>query len=153
MLIRAIKRFRENTRKRYEMAEEQSMEPWKKQVRVLHEEAEFLFYYEEAEPEPNSLLRFLIRGELVKGSLPPGSPLFLLSGQAKELGRAEVVSDTEEKEEKRLGLMHIKRNQFVIRITEVFGEKAETMEVNRYRRQMERLWDELSLVVNAAESS
>ena len=150
MLIRVIKRFRENTRKRYEMAEEQSMESWKKQVRLLHEEAEFLFYYEEAEPEPNSLLRFLIRGEPVKGTLPPGSPLLLLSGQAKELGRAEVVSDTEEKEEKRLGLMHIKRN---IRITEVFGEKAETMEVNHYRRQMERLWDELSLVVNAAEPS
>ena len=150
MLIRAIKRFRENTRKRYEMAEEQSMEPWKKQVCLLHEEAEFLFYYEEAEPEPNSLLRFLIRGELVKGTLPPGSSLLLLSGQAKELGRAEVVSDTEEKEEKRLGLMHIKRNQFVIKMTELGGERTETMEVGRYRRKMEALWDTLSLITSAS---
>ena len=73
--------------------------------------------------------------------------------EAQEILACETALILEEKEEKRLGLMHIKRNQFVIRITEVFGEKAETMEVNHYRRQMERLWDELSLVVNAAEPS
>ena len=67
MLIRAIRNFREKTRERYEAAQEENMEPWKKRVRALHEEAAFLFYFEEVEPEPDSLLRFLIRGELVKG--------------------------------------------------------------------------------------
>ena len=70
----------------------------------------------------------------------------MLNGQAEELARAEVLSDTEEKEEKRLGLVHVKRNQFVIKITEIAGEKAETMEVSRYRRQAESLWEKLSLI-------
>lgn len=148
MLIRAIRNFREKTKERYEAAQEENMEPWKKKVRALHEDAAFLFYFEEVEPEPNSLLKFLIRGEVVKGEVPEGSPLLLLNGQAEELGRAEVLSDTEEKEEKRLGLMHIKRNQFVIRITELYGEQAETMEVGRYRRQAESLWERLSLITN-----
>ena len=146
MLIRAIRNFREKTRERYEAAQEENMEPWKKRVRDLHEEAAFLFYFEEVEPEPDSLLRFLIRGELVKGDLPEGAPLLLLNGQAEELARAEVLSDMEEKEEKRLGLVHVKRNQFVIKITEIAGEKAETMEVSRYRRQAESLWEKLSLI-------
>lgn len=146
MLIRAIRNFREKTRERYEAAQEENMEPWKKRVRALHEEAAFLFYFEEVEPEPDSLLRFLIRGELVKGDLPEGAPLLLLNGQAEELARAEVLSDTEEKEEKRLGLVHVKRNQFVIKITEIAGEEAETMEVSRYRRQAESLWERLSLI-------
>ncbi|OUO25753.1 hypothetical protein [Eubacterium sp. An3] len=152
MLIQAIRNFREKTKERYEAAEEEKMEQWKKDVRALHENAAFLFYYEEVEPEPNSLLKFLIRGEIVKGEIPQGSPLLLLDGQARELGRAEVMSDTEEKEEKRLGLMHIKRNQFVIRITELYGEKAETMEVGSYRRQADSLWEALSLITNVPET-
>ena len=43
MLIRAIRNFREKTRERYEAAQEENMEPWKKRVRDLHEEAAFLF--------------------------------------------------------------------------------------------------------------
>ena len=67
----------------------------------------------------------------------------------------EVVIDktvVTEKEEKRLGLMHIKRNQFVIRITELYGEKAETMEVGSYRRQADSLWEALSLITNVPET-
>lgn len=148
MLIRAIRTFREKTRKRYEAEEEKNMEPWKKKVRALHENAFFLFYFEEVEPEPNSLLKFLIRGEIIIGEIPPGTPLLLLDGQAEELGRAEVLSDPEEKEERRLGFMHVKRNQFVIKITELYGKKAETMEVSRYRRQADSLWERLSLIAN-----
>ena len=148
MLIRAIRTFREKTRERYEAEEEKTMEPWKKKVRALHEDAAFLFYFEKVEPEPNSLLKFLIRGEIVKGEVPVGISVLLLDGQAEELGRAEVLRDPEEKEEKRLGLMHIKRNQFVIKITELYGEKAETMEVGRYRRQADSLWERLSLITN-----
>lgn len=148
MLIRAIRTFRTRTRERYEEAEEQKMEPWKKKVRCLHETAEFLFYFEEVEPEPNSLLRFLVRGEIVKGDIFPGAGLLLLDGQARELGRAEILSDTEEQEEKRLGFLHIKRSQFLLKVVEVNGEKAETMEVGRYRRQLASLWEALSLIVN-----
>ena len=46
MLIRAIRTFREKTRERYEAEEEKTMEPWKKKVRALHEDAAFLFYFE-----------------------------------------------------------------------------------------------------------
>lgn len=152
MLIQAILSFKARTKERYEAAQEENMESWKKTVRALHENADFLFYYEEVEPEPNSLLKFLIRGEIVRGEIIQGSPLLLLNGQAEELGRAEVLSDIEEKEEKRLGLIHIKRNQFVIKMTELYGEKAETMEIGRYRRQMDFLWESLSLITNLPSS-
>lgn len=146
----AIQRFREETKRLYNEAEQKKMEPWKKKVMELHTHADFLFYFEEVEPEPDSLLRFVIRGEVVKGRISAGNVLLLLTGQAEELGRAEILSDPEEKEEKRLGLVHIKRNQFVIKMTELGGERAETMEVGRYRRKMEALWDTLSLITSAS---
>lgn len=148
MLIRAIRTFRTRTKERYEAAEEKTMESWKKAVRSLHETAEFLFYFEEVEQEPNSLLRFLVRGEIVNGDISPGTGLLLLDGQARELGKAEIISDMEEQEEKRLGFMHMKRSQFLLRIVELNGEKAETMEVRRYRRQIASLWEALSLIVS-----
>lgn len=148
MLIRAIRTFRMRTREQYEAAEEQKMEPWKKTVRSLHENAEFLFYFDEMEPEQNSLLRYIVRGEIVKGNIFQGNSLLLLDGQARELGRAEIISDTEEQEEKRLGFIHRKRNQFLLKIKEINGEKAETMEVGRYRRQIASLWEALSLITN-----
>ena len=44
MLIQAIRNFREKTKERYEAAEEEKMEQWKKDVCALHENAAFLFY-------------------------------------------------------------------------------------------------------------
>ena len=149
-MFRVIRQFREKTRYLYAESEQRKMEPWKKKVMELHAHADFLFYFEEVEPEPDSLLRVVIRGEIVKGKISAGNVLLLLSGQAEELGRAEILSDPEEKEEKRLGLVHIKRNQFVIKMTELGGEKTETMEISRYRREMETMWDTLSLITSAS---
>ena len=42
----------------------------------------------------------MIRGEAVKGTLEKGNPIFLYDGQGKLLGQGEIMSDSEEKEEK-----------------------------------------------------
>lgn len=148
MLIRKIQEFRENTRKRYQMEEEKRMEPWKKKVRKLHEEAEFLCYVNEVEREPDSLLRFLIQGELVKGNLEIGSFMYLFDGQGQYLGEAQLYSDLEEKEEKRLGMIRMKRNQFILKMSAIQEDAVEKMEVREYQRQMEPIMQHLSLLTD-----
>ena len=55
-MFRVIRQFREKTRYLYAESEQRKMEPWKKKVMELHAHADFLFYFEEVEPEPDSLL-------------------------------------------------------------------------------------------------
>ncbi len=121
------------------------MEPWKRDVLRLHEEAGFLFYFEEAQQAENSLTRFVIKGEAARGRLNPGGGMFLLDGQGRLLGQAVLLSDMEEKEEKRIGITREKRNSFLIKMIASGGEPVSAMEVNRYRRTMDSLWESVSI--------
>ncbi|MCD8020764.1 MAG: hypothetical protein LUF92_14670 [Clostridiales bacterium] len=146
--MRRLRRFREETRRQYRLEEEKQMEPWKKDVMRLHEQAGNLFYLDDAEQEKNSLLRYRVLGEVVKGDIRIGDKLYLYDGQGNLLGRVEVMTDPEEREEKRLGLVKEKRNNFVVKILELHGEKTETMEVNAYQRQVSNLWNVVSLMAD-----
>lgn len=151
MLIRAIRRFREKTLEQYKIEEEKQMEPWKKDVLRLHEKADFLFYFDEAQPEKKSLLKYNVRGEIAKGKPEIGQRCLLYDGEGRFLGEAEILTDTGEEEEKGLGMIKMKKNQFMIRILRVGGQKAASMEVGEYQKQIGKLFSALSLVSHQKE--
>ncbi|MDO5146330.1 MAG: hypothetical protein Q4D60_04945 [Eubacteriales bacterium] len=148
MLIRAIRRFREKTEQEYKRLEQEGMEQWKKDVMHLHERAEFLFYYEEADTVQGSLLQFQLTGELVKGRREAGDRLYLYSGRGEWLAEAEYIREEEEEEERHLGVLHRKQNRFVIKIRSLCGEEVGTMEVGLYRKKVSEMFSSLSLLAD-----
>ena len=102
MVLRAIRDFHKKTEDRYREEEQKNMEQWKKNVMLLHEKSDFVFYFDDYELELDKISTFTIRGEVVKGTMEKGERVFLYDGQGNLLGQGEVLSDPEEKEEKHL---------------------------------------------------
>lgn len=148
MLLRAIRQFRQKTEQEYKRLEQEKMEPWKKDVMRLHEQAEFLFYFDEAETVGGSLLQFLVTGELVKGTMEPGCHVYLYDGQGRLCGEGEFLGDGTEYEEKHMGILHRKMMKNILKLTVLYGEKTGSMEVSAYRRQASRMFAALSLVAD-----
>ena len=110
MVLRAIRDFHKKTEDRYREEEQKNMEQWKKNVMLLHEKSDFVFYFDDYELELDKISTFTIRGEVVKGTMEKGERVFLYDGQGNLLGQGEVLSDPEEKEEKHLGIIKTKKN-------------------------------------------
>lgn len=146
MLLKAIRNFHKKTEERYRQTEQENMEPWKRKVMLLHEESEFVFYYDDYELENDKKSTFTIRGEVVKGTLKKGTVVFLYDGQAQLLGQGEILSDPEEKEEKHLGIIKTKKNEFLLRITGIYGVSEQQLKGRNLPVTLQKLLLSLSLL-------
>ncbi|MBQ6391885.1 MAG: hypothetical protein IJH60_00070, partial [Eubacterium sp.] len=137
-----LKDFHRKTMEKYQEGMEMEMEPWKKRVMQIHQEAAFLFYVDDMEnytPGTSDGV-CLVRGELVKGKRQEGDPILLLDGEGKLLAKALIQTDVEEKEDRRKGLLKRKRNEFKMELTELYDRKAEGLDEAGFRRYLWKLY-------------
>ena len=144
-----LKDFHRKTMEKYQEGMEMEMEPWKKWVMQIHQEAAFLFYVDDMEnftPGTSDGV-CLVRGELVKGKRQEGAPILLLDGEGKLLAKALIRTDVEEKEDRRKGLLKRKRNEFKMELTELYDRKAEELDEAVFRRYLWKLYMDTSLIM------
>ena len=146
MVLRAIRDFHKKTEDRYREAEQKNMEQWKKNVMLLHEKSDFVFYFDDYELELDKISTFTIRGEVVKGTMEKGERVFLYDGQGNLLGQGEVLSDPEEKEEKHLGIIKTKKNEFLLKITGIYGTEASGLKGKKLQNYLRDMLLELSIL-------
>ena len=144
-----LKDFHRKTMEKYQEGMEREMEPWKKRVMQIHQEAAFLFYVDDMEnytPRTSDGV-CLVRGELVKGKRQEGDPILLLDGEGKLLAKALIRTNVEEKEDRRKGLLKRKRNEFKMELTELYDRKAEELDEAGFRRYLWKLYLDTSLIM------
>ena len=146
MVLRAIRDFHKKTEDRYREEEQKNMEQWKKNVMLLHEKSDFVFYFDDYELELDKISTFTIRGEVVKGTMEKGERVFLYDGQGNLLGQGEVLSDPEEKEEKHLGIIKTKKNEFLLKITGIYGTEASVLKGKKIQNYLRNMLLELSIL-------
>lgn len=146
MVLRAIRDFHKKTEDRYREEEQKNMEQWKKNVMLLHEKSDFVFYFDDYELELDKISTFTIRGEVVKGTMEKGERVFLYDGQGNLLGQGEVLSDPEEKEEKHLGIIKTKKNEFLLKITGIYGTEASGLKGKKLQNYLRNMLLELSIL-------
>ena len=146
MVLRAIRDFHKKTEDRYREEEQKNMEQWKKNVMLLHEKSDFVFYFDDYELELDKISTFTIRGEGVKGTMEKGERVFLYDGQGNLLGQGEVLSDPEEKEEKHLGIIKTKKNEFLLKITGIYGTEASGLKGKKLQNYLRDMLLELSIL-------
>ena len=146
MVLRAIRDFHKKTEDRYREEEQKNMEQWKKNVMLLHEKSDFVFYFDDYELELDKISTFTIRGEVVKGTMEKGERVFLYDGQGNLLGQGEVLSDPEEKEEKHLGIIKTKKNEFLLKITGIYGTEASGLKGKILQNYLRDMLLELSIL-------
>lgn len=146
MVLRAIRDFHKKTEDRYREEEQKNMEQWKKNVMLLHEKSDFVFYFDDYELELDKISTFTIRGEVVKGTMEKGERVFLYDGQGNLLGQGEVLSDPEEKEEKHLGIIKTKKNEFLLKITGIYGTEASGLKGKKLQNYLRDMLLELSIL-------
>ena len=94
----------------------------------IHEKATFLFYYDATLEQNSRTATLRIQGTLVKGELPVGSVLHFYTGEGRHVGSGTILSEPEEKEQGRKGLLKRRRNEFEIKIDTYLGK--ETIKMN-----------------------
>lgn len=142
-----LKNFHRKTMEQYRQGLEAEMEPWKKKVMQIHQDAGFLFYVDEMEQMlPDRLC--LVRGELVKGIARAGDVILLLNGEGKRLAQALIRTDVEEKEDRRKDLLKRKRNEFELELEDLYDRKADNLNEADLRRHLGRLFMEVSLITD-----
>ena len=146
MVLQSIRNFHKKTEERYREEEEKNMEQWKKNVMLLHEKSNFVFYYDDYELEMDKIAAFTIRGEVVKGTIEKGDTVFLYNGQGELLGQGEVLSDPEEKEEKHLGIIKTKKNEFLLKITGIYGTEGSGLKGQRLQNYLCSMLLKLSIL-------
>ena len=146
MVLRAIRDFHKKTEDRYREEEQKNMEQCKKNVMLLHENSVFVFYFDDYELELDKISTFTIRGEVVKGTMEKGERVFLYDGQGNLLGQGEVLSDPEEKEEKHLGIIKTKKNEFLLKITGIYGTEASGLKGKKLQNYLRDMLLELSIL-------
>lgn len=150
MLLKKLKQFHEQTMEQYR--DEENIEPWKKTVMEIHEKSTFLFYYDATLEEniPQNTLR--MQGSLVEGELPPGSTLHFYTGDGKYTGSGTILTEPEEKEQGRKGLLKRRRNEFEIRIDQYLGKKTEEMNQSEKRKMMRHFENNVSLIADLPQA-
>lgn len=144
MLLKKLKDFHERTMEQYK--EEDTLEPWKKKVMELHEKSTFLFYYDATLEENATKNSLIIQGSLVDGNLPIGSTLYLYTGEGKYLGSGHILSEPEEKEQGRKGLLKRRRNEFNLGMDEYLGKKVEKMKPGEKTKMFRHIEANASLI-------
>lgn len=146
MLLKKLKDFHERTMEQYR--EEENMEPWKKKVMEIHEKSNFLFYYDATLEENASQSSLIIQGSVTDGELPIGSKLYLYSGEGKYLGNVTILTEPEEKEQGRKGLLKRRRNEFGIKIDEYLGKAVAKMNSTEKRKMLRHFENKVSLIAD-----
>lgn len=144
MLLKKLKQFHEQTMEQYR--DQENMEPWKKDVMEIHEKSTFLFYYDATLEEniPQSSLR--IQGNLTDGNLPVESTIYFYTGEGKKVGCGTILSEPEEKEQGRKGLLKRRRNEFEIRIDQYLGKETAKMNQSERTKMMRHFENKVSLI-------
>lgn len=150
MLLKKLKQFHEQTMEQYR--DEENMEPWKKVVMEIHEKSTFLFYYDAAIEEniPQATLR--IQGSLVEGELPLGSTLCFYTGEGKYIGSGTILTEPEEKEQGRKGLLKRRRNEFEIQIDVYLGKKTSEMKQSEKTKMIRHFQNTVSLIADLSQA-
>ena len=146
MLLKKLKAFHERTMEQYR--EEENMEPWKKKVMEIHEKSNFLFYYDATLEENAAKSSLIIQGSITDGELPIGSKLYLYSGEGKYLGNGTILTEPEEKEQGRKGLLKRRRNEFGIKIDEYLGKDVATMNQTEKSKMLRHFENKVSLAAD-----
>lgn len=144
MLLKKLKDFHERTMERY--CEEENMEPWKKKVMEIHEKSEFLFYYDATLEENIPKSSLIVQGSVTEGELPVGAKLYLYTGEGRYLGSGTILTEPEEKEQGRKGLLKRRRNEFGLKIDEYLGKETEKMNTSEKSKMMQHFESEVSLI-------
>ena len=144
MLLNKLKQFHEHTMEQYR--DEEEMEPWKKKVMELHEKSSFLFYYDATLEESLSNVSLRIQGSLVEGELPIGSRIYFYTGEGKYTGSGTILSEPEEKEQGRKGLLKRRRNEFEVKIDNYLGKETEKMTPTEKRKMCQHFETNISLI-------
>lgn len=144
MLLNKLKQFHEHTMEQYRNEEE--MEPWKKKVMELHEKSSFLFYYDATLEESPSNVSLRIQGSLVEGELPIGSRIYFYTGEGKYTGSGTILSEPEEKEQGRKGLLKRRRNEFEIKIENYLGKETSEMTPTEKKKMFRHFENQISLI-------
>ena len=143
MLLKKLKAFHERTMEQYK---EQDMEPWKKKVMEIHEKSSFLFYYD-ATLEANITKRVLtIQGSLVEGNLPTGARLYFYSGEGRYLGNGIILTEPEEKEQGRKGLLKRRRNEFCLQLEHYLEKDVIKLTPNEMSKLLRHFETNVSLI-------
>ncbi|MDO4976192.1 MAG: hypothetical protein Q4E53_02905 [Eubacteriales bacterium] len=147
-MFRFIKNFHEKTMEEYKKGLEENMEPWKKKVMEIHDQASYLFYVEEVAskmPQGTSV----IRGDRVKGNGRPYMALSLLDGQGEELAKGVFHSEMQEQEERRKWFVVEQKQEFQMKITQIGDQMVDELDAREYRNMLQELLLDLSLIINA----
>lgn len=144
MLLKKLKDFHERTMEQFR--EEENMEPWKKKVMEIHEKSHFLFYYDATLEENMSQSSLIIQGSVADGELSPGSTLYFYSGEGRYLGNGILLTEPEEKERGRKGLLKRRRNEFSIKINEYLGKDVLNMNQTEKTKMMRHFENKVSLI-------
>lgn len=144
MLLKKLKDFHERTMEQY--CEEENMEPWKKKVMEIHEKSKFLFYYDATLEENIPKSSLIVQGSVTEGELPVGAKLYLYTGEGRYLGSGTILTEPEEKEQGRKGLLKRRRNEFGLKIDEYLGKKTEKMNTNEKSKMMRHFESQVSLI-------
>ena len=149
-MLKKIKKFHEKTMEAYQKDIRDHLEPWKKKIRDIHENAQFLFYMDELE-YCRKKGQCIMRGSVAKGTLEIGDPLLCMDGEGNVMARGTLLSDPEEKEEHRRGMFRSKRNEFLFEFQSIQGKEVSAMEQKTYDRYLNTLMFELSLITEDRE--
>ena len=148
MGIRILKNFHEKVMERYRQEEEETMEAWKQKVMQIHEKSGLLFYFDEFREEDRKNHTIHVLGSLVKGAIPPKTVLWLYTGEGRCMGTGRLLTDPEEKEEGRDGLLKRRRNEFVLELHSFLGKDVSEMPLKEINRMLRDLQQDLSLIAD-----
>lgn len=149
MLLKKLKEFHERTMEQYR--EEENMEPWKKKVMEIHEKSKFLFYYDATLEENVSKAILTVQGSVADGELPTGAKIYLYTGEGRYLGSATILTEPEEKEQGRKGLLKRRRNEFGIQIDEYLGKDVAQMNASEKAKMLRHFENQVSLISEIPE--
>lgn len=144
MLLNRLKEFHERTMEKY--CEEDNLEPWKKKVMEIHEKSTFLFYYDATLEENISKGSLRIQGSLVDGELPVGSTVHFYTGEGKYTGSGTILTEPEEKEQGRKGLLKRRRNEFEIKLDRYLGKEVTQMNQGERQKMFRHFETNISLI-------
>lgn len=144
MLLNRLRKFREETEKKYKEGLESSMLPWKKDVLRLHEKSDFLFYFDEFTDWNEKRGSGICLGSYAKGNPEPDTVIYLYSGQAELLGRAWLTGKVEASEEKMQGFTREKKYLCQMKLD------LENQEAEAVLRKFRQLNMQLSLISDLA---
>lgn len=148
MPFAGLRKLHERTMEAYRQNQEENMEPWKRKVMDIHEQADFLFYLEEGLEEDRQERKLLLRGQLVKGDPEPGTRIYFFTGQGDLMGSGLLCSRPEEKEAERKGLFKRRRNEMIIQLVTYLDMEAESMDNLELSRPFNNILLDASLITD-----